>query len=385
MVHGKGSVAAIDELQGAARVQNKGAYGIAEAHPNAQAMWNGDLQNLLKSDEMKKAVKGAISTSTNRVALDRNGIAVRHPFAVDSGTGGLTLKPLTDEQATASGAIPGTRPMPNLPFWDEVKKNLDGAIGIYQRAGNNPAAADAIGLKNSLLTHLDSMVPPYKAARQGAASFAKAKDAVEAGQNLVNDSTIGVDDAFKMRLKMKPAEREMTKIGIVDALKKKLGNQKDAADLTRSFLTAPNARSKIGMFLGPDNMNTLLRARGEEATMAVNKNAVQGNSKTVQRAVQSGLVGLGGGVLYGAAGDHSPYDIGAASLATGLTAALGRHASNKFTERMSVEIARKLVSGSRDAFASAQRTLANNPKLIATVRSLGVPLSLIGIHETVGN
>lgn len=356
-----------DALLARARSVNDPAYQAAHAHQNAQVMWDDTLHGLAQSDLVRDAMKKAVSSSTNK-AVRQGQAPIRHPFTIDKQTGELSLG--------------NPNISPNLGFWDEVKRKIDDQINVFKRSGEKEAMADAVAIKNQLVSHLDNLVPEYGAARSGAAGFIKADNALDAGAKLVTDRSVTPDAAFRMYGKMNPAERELTKIGIVNTLKQRLGNLKDTTDLTTHLFTDPNSRGRLGIFLGDENMGRLGQHLKEEQLMSMTKNQVVGGSPTARRLKESALVGLGGGALYGAGtGD---FDIAHMGQAGGLLAA-GRFgskfATHKFEERMAMKIAEKLLSNSPAAYREASRLLAQNPHLLAVVRAMTAPLGVFGAQQ----
>src|SRR5690606_12201742 len=68
-------------IKDTARVVNKPAYDKAFNAPQAQAMWNGRLQQLMQAPAMQAAVRTATSRGANRAAVD-GFKAVRNPFVM---------------------------------------------------------------------------------------------------------------------------------------------------------------------------------------------------------------------------------------------------------------------------------------------------------------
>jgi hypothetical protein len=348
-----------------ARNVNDPAYDAAHAHPKAQMMWDGELEHLAQADIVRSAMKEAVRTGTN-AAVRQGQKPIRHPFSIDS-TGELHL------------ANPNVAP--NLAFWDRVKRKMDDAIGKLKRDGAKDAVAEATDIKRQLVEHIDGLVPDYKVARKGAAGFIGAENALDAGADLVNKK-IDPALAFKMYGKMNPAERELAKIGIVNALKKRLGDVKDVNDLTKHIFSDPNSRARLGVFLGDKNMGRLGQHLKEETLMQMTKNQVTGGSPTARRLKESALVGLGGGALYG--GATGDYDLGHMAQFGGALGAArfgGKLAVHKFEDRMAMKIAEKLLSNNPATYREASRLLAQNPHLLGAVRAMTAPLGVYGAQK----
>jgi len=112
------------------------------------------------------------------------------------------------------------------------------------------------------------------------------------------------------------------------------------------------------------------------------RSQVQGNSRTMQRAMSSALTGVGGGAIYGfGTGDHNPTHLSMAALLT----AGGRYGSHKVSEKLALEIAKKLTSSDNAAYIEAVTKIAKNPTLMAAVRAIQAPLTAYGTQQAVGS
>lgn len=347
-----------DGLLARARSVNDPAYRAAHTHANSQMMWDDQLARFAQADVVRGAMKKAVSTGTND-AVRKGAAPIRHPFSIDKTTGELTL------------ANPNVAP--NLAFWDKVKRKMDDEIGSLKRNGAKDAVAEAVDIKNQLVAHIDSLVPDYKSARRGAAGFIGAENALDAGAMLVNKK-VPTDVAFRMFTKMNDAERELARIGITNALKERLGEVRKRADLSKNLFNNPNAEKRLGIFLGDKNMGRLGNLLKNETLMNVSKDQVLGGSQTKKRFADAALSGLTGGALYSAGtGDTDPYHL---LTAGGLAGFGGKKIAHHYSERMAVEIARKLTSGNSKAYREASQLLTRNPHLLATVRALTAPLGI---------
>ena len=122
-----------------------------------------------------------------------------------------------------------------MQFWDHVKRNLDDKISALSRAGENSAARDAAQLRSALVNHLDELVPQYQAARQGAARFFGAENALEAGEKFLG-SRMTAAEGRRAFGQMSAQERDLFRQGFAAALIDKVNKTGDRV----------NVLSKIG-------------------------------------------------------------------------------------------------------------------------------------------
>lgn len=124
-----------EAIDNVARTVNRSAYARAHRDPRAQAMWDGGFEQLMQAPVVQEAARKATATGANRSAM-QGFTPVRRPFEFHD-TQSLTPRytQRTDPE--------GRRILPNLEFWDHVKRNLDDKINSLQRAGENSAARDA--------------------------------------------------------------------------------------------------------------------------------------------------------------------------------------------------------------------------------------------------
>lgn len=148
-----------EALEAQSRMVNSAAYKRAYSDPNAQKVYTEGLQDLMQSPSFRRAVNQVPRRSADRGAIE-GFKEIANPFSVNS-QGQYVLRQKANGELIA----------PNLQFWDQVKRNLDSQIGKAQRAGDKTTAADLMGLKNKLLSELDTAVPSFKNARQGASAF----------------------------------------------------------------------------------------------------------------------------------------------------------------------------------------------------------------------
>ena len=113
-----------DALRTAAQASNKTAYDAARSNPNARAIWNQPIKELMQSESFQKAIGQAELVGTDRAAV-AGYKAVRNPFQFNP-DGSYSPRQFKD----------GSRALPSLDFWDQVKRNLDSAINKAEGHGD---------------------------------------------------------------------------------------------------------------------------------------------------------------------------------------------------------------------------------------------------------
>jgi hypothetical protein len=138
----------------------------------------------------------------------------------------------------------------------------------------------------------------------------------------------------------------------------------DRANVTnRTFLNSPAAIDRIRIALGPDGARRIEAFIRLENMMQATKNAVTGNSKTMQRAVDAGIMGTGLGANL-ESGDWSPDSLGTMMIAGALAKAGRRSINTAIAERVGKLLASQDPQALRDAIQMAAR----NPGLLDAIR-----------------
>lgn len=312
-----------DALRNAASKSNDIAYTRARNNPNARAIWNQPIKELMQSDTFRAAINAAESRGSDRAAISGSK-AVKNPFTFGA-DGAIGLRKMPD----------GSTALPSLDFWDQVKRNLDGMIGTAKRAGDNTTVSDLMGLKTKLVSALDQAVPEYRAARQGASAFFGADDAVEAGRNFLL-STRQTPEAARAVAKMTKAERDAFSVGFSSELIDKIKTSRDRVNVINSVFGSPEAREKMAIALGPQKARDLEAYVRVEGIVDQLRGAVTGNSTTAKQLIAAGVLGGGAG-LWTSGGD----------VQTGLTwaavASLGRRGLQAMGKRVDDQVMKKVA------------------------------------------
>lgn len=329
-----------DALQTAARNANRPAYAAAYNAPAAQGVWDSSLEQLATAPIVQDAIKQASVTGRNAGAL--NGFApIKSPFKIDA-AGHVALG--TDAQ--------GNTVLPNLQFWDHVKRNLD-AVGTREAQQASRVLRD----------HLDQIVPSYATARAGAAKFFGAKDALEAGDQFVM-SRMANNDARQALGKMSPPERQLFSEGFADSLTRRVSEVGDRRAVINSlFLRSPASRERINLALGPQKAKELETFIRVEDLMDKARKAVTGNSTTARQLMELGIAGGSG--IYG-------METGDWKTSAGVIAALlARRGMAGIDRRVAQKVAEMLASPDPSIVHKGVQLVAKNGPLLQALRSVG--------------
>jgi hypothetical protein len=337
-----------ERIKVAAKAVNKPAYDAAFKSPQAQAVFTPSLQELMQSPSLRAAVAKVPERSADRGAV-QGFKEIGNPFSMNS-QGAYVLRRSAN----------GTMATPTLQFWDQVKQNLDSAIGVSKRAGDNQTVSDLMGLKTKLVGELDRIVPTYQGARQGASAFFGAEDAIEAGRNFAK-APRSVPEARKAFSKFTAPEREAFSTGYASELIDRIKTVGDRTNDINSILKNQSTRESIDLALGPQ------RAKEIEAYVRVEDLAdrlrgAMGNSTTARQLVELGIGAGGGFALTG--GDWK----GALSGALAMKGArfLGERADAKVMEN----VAKMLTSDNPASLRLAVQQAARNPSYMQALDKL---------------
>ncbi len=311
-----------DQIATQARASNRAAYDRAYSAPGAQAVWTPEIRDLFKSPDFLSAVRGATGTGANDAAISGQR-AILNPFVFHA-DGSVALKRLPG----------GGVAKPNLPFWDIVQRNLRSGSEKAFRAGDNLRGSQLAQMRTKLLGGLDTAVPEFQAARQGAAAAFGAEDALDAGRKFVSQR-MGIPEAKQAYMKFTPAEKKAFGVGFASSLIDKIGSVPDRVNVINTVFGSPAARQQVELALGKNAAAQLEQFVRVEDIMQLTKQAVQGNSSTAKQLIAAGVVGGG---LGGAFGGWDPRSIasGAFLLTAGRAGmrALGKSVDQKVMQRV---------------------------------------------------
>lgn len=305
--------AAIDSAQAIENPQN---YRTAMSDPRAANVFSNEISQVASQPIVKKAVDDAAKVFNNQV-------------------------------------------LPDLKFWDEVKRNLDSQIQVAYRQGDNNLAKNLKVQREKLVNSLDKQVPSYAQARDAASEFFGAENALAAGHNFsrnikdfnkLNELT----DALK---KYTPEQRELFAEGFASSIKMAMEKPGQAGPLLDKILQ-PSQFDKLQTALGKN--------RAEQIVGMLQTERLLDNMKNIQflEAAKGGYLNdlfasSGTGILSAFAhGDITTgMVVGAGTmLATGV-----RRAGLNFAERRVMNEAIKILeSGNPDTIQRISEMAAEN-------------------------
>jgi hypothetical protein len=335
-------------LKNAAAATNKPRYDAAMNSPRASFVWSQDIADLLQSPTFRSAVQAAESRGADKAAIA--GVkAVKNPFKFGA-DGSISIKVNPD----------GSRALPSLAFWDQVKRNLDGMIGTAQRSGDDALTADLTAMKQKLVGALDQTVPEYRAARAGAASYFGAEDALDAGKMFAN-KTRELPEAQKAFNAMNASEKQAFRVGFASEIIDKIKDARFRANVIDQAFGSPAKREMMELVFGKAKAKELeAYVRVEELADKL-RNSL-GNSTTARQLMELGI-GAGSGALL--TGGDWKGALGGAALVKG-----GRFLAQRADNKVMQEVAKLLTSSDP---ADLQRAVANaslSPKWMDALEGL---------------
>lgn len=330
------------------------AYRKAFSRPGAQSMWDDDFAQMANAPVVQQAIRMASVNAKNEAAK-------------------LGLKPPVNPfQFNKDGTVALSNPnfVPNLQFWDVVKKNLD------------KMGADGNAWSKVLRGKLDDAVPEYGEARGIAANFFGERDALDAGRKLAGKNVDPQVVAGLMR-KMDPAEKDLFREGFAsDWAGRVIGGFRDSRDITKAMFNSPNEREMARIVFGDAGIRKLQARMTLEAVMDGARRAM-GNSTTARQLIEAGLAG---GALAGYSSGWDPRTMlegaGAAAgtrkfLATEMAAG-ARHLIGKVDAKTAARVADLLTSDDPGKLAQGLRIMVSNQRVASGMRALADRLANAG-------
>ena len=338
-----------EALTTAARAANRPAY-LKAYQEGSGGIWDDGLEQISQAPIVQDAIRKATVTGGNDAA--RAGFTpVRNPFTFNRETGRMEL----------SADAQGNRAIPNLQFWDSVKQNLD-------RVGTR----DAQDFARVLREHLDTFVPSYRTARQGAMHFFNAENALEAGENFVS-SKLGNDQARAALARMTPNERQLFQDGFVSRYIDTLSEVGDRRTILNQIGQSPAARERLNMVLGPQRARELEATLRVEGIMDLARGSVQGNSTTARQLAELGFAGGAGSV-----GAYGAYNMDPAQMTYAAMAGALLGGKKAIDGRVAGRVAQMLVSNDPQTMLRGIRLLTNNNRMMDALRSTDRRIAAFG-------
>ncbi|RMI21369.1 hypothetical protein [Sinorhizobium meliloti] len=338
-----------DAIRTAARRANKPAYDAAYKAPAAQQMFSPRIQELMQSPSFRAAVDDAPRRSADRAAVE-GFKEIGNPFTRNS-QGAYVLKRSAD----------GTLVTPNLQFWDQVQRNLRSDMDKAFASGDRTTGAELKALRDSLVEELDTAVPQFRNARQGAAAFFGADDAVEAGKKFAGTPRL-VPEARKAFEKFTPAEKAGFQTGYASELIDRVKASGDRTNVINSVFKSQASRESLELVFGPQKAKAL-EAYVRVEDIADRLRGSMGNSTTARQLVELGLGAGGGYALSG--GDLTGAVIG------GLAVKGGRALQNRAENQVMQAVAKMLTSSDPNVIANAVTQAEKSPAFMKALEKIG--------------
>jgi hypothetical protein len=218
-------------------------------------------------------------------------------------------------------------------------------------------------------------VPAFKNARQGAARFFGAEDALEAGQKYVKTgSMLSTAEAQALVRKMSPAEQQLFAEGAKNEVAARVGKRGENRDINLLF-NNKDIRQRLQVALGP------ARAREFEAYLRVEKlvdqarPTVSGFSDTARLLGERGLAGGVSGTLMGVGTGMYTGDW-KTGVISGLVAGVLKRGGATVNLNVARRVAEMLVSDNPAVMRQGAAIVANNDRWMDALRHLDRPLGV---------
>lgn len=347
-------------IQQSARTTNQAAYRRAFQEHDGP-IWDESLSGLAQDPLMQSAIRrAAVSARTENTMQGYR--PMNNPFEFQPSTGNLTLRRDAN----------GRTMYPDLRFWDLVKRELD-------KQGTRESQSFA----RTLREHLDSVTQgpngqsSYAMARQGAAQFFGAENALEAGQNYVTQS-FATGETRRALAQMSQQERQLFQDGFVSRFVETLEQVGDRRSVLNQIAQSPAAREKLNLVLGRQRATELEAGLRVEGIMDLARGAIQGNSTTARQLAELGLAG-GATTAVGGYGiiNQDPQSMTIAAMSAALLA--GRRGVDA---RVARRVAEMLVSDDPKVLLNGIRMVARNQRFLDGLRSADRRIASVGAAET---
>ncbi len=359
---------AIDQTS---RAVNNAAYARAR-RDGAQGVGSPELERLAESDAVVAAMRTATAKARDEAIANRQGF-------YGSMNPRVTFTP--DGRIEFNRGATGAPNYPGLEYWDLVRRELSAVGETARRSGNDTEARRISSLARAMNEELDRLVPSYQQARQGAAAFFGAENALEAGQNYVLQNFANAATRRTLA-SMSPVERQLFQDGFVSRYIETLEKAGDRRNVLNQIADNPAAREKIEIALGPQRARELEARLRVEGIMDFARTAIQGNSTTTRQLVELGLAGGVGGGQYLTSGD--PSSIVSAMLVWG--ALRGQRAIGQgIDQRVAEQVARMLTSRDPQVLQRGIQLVARQNRLMDSLRAVDRRIAVTGGEQSGSN
>lgn len=278
--------------------------------------------------------------------------------------------------------------VPNVQALDYMKQGLDDIIAGRMRSGKM-GRKEARLLRQKLdevLAEVDAVVPEYARARAAYAGESKLLDAVQTGRKILRED---VRVSRKAVERMSEGEREMFRLGGIDAIRERVRESADGRDVVKVLFGTEDKRRTVRTLFpqgaeGTRQFDRFRRAMEQEAQMYATGAKVTGNSRTIARGqAVADLAGVNIGEALGTAGDvvtgnvpglaRRLTDAAGRKVAGGLARVRTRNAADEIAERLTLTPGTPEYKQFMDALARfALDRAARQQQSTVTARAFGV-------------
>lgn len=270
-------------------------------------------------------------------------------------------------------------PVPNLAYWDQVKRELQANVTTGMRSTDPKAVANVPLYQNAvteLTKELDSVVPAYGSARNKASELLGAETSLEGGyklaQNLASGSPFKVGEFMQSYKNLRPSEKAAFAQGAGRFMLQKANG--DMSSLIK-YMENPNVSKTMKGVLGEDKYNALYgKAVSANLMNSAEKfNFVSSSTGAKMKDLATDIVG---GIALTAptipasmaSGNLGLKLASGATVATGALAGIALNASERRVANKVVELA--FSKDPKDARALS-KLLADNYDAVNVARKLG--------------
>lgn len=233
-------------------------------------------------------ISGIIKTPIGQQGLQRAGARVQNQLGPD----GQPIDPTSlGFDFNDAGETMLTR-TPSFQQLDQFKQGLDDVINAgYDPISRQytPEAAQAIDLKNRLVSQIDSVNPAYKDARAAYAGPAADRAALQQGKDALR---LPPDAMNFQRQALGTSEQAQYGLGYRSGMAEQAGKTRYAVNPWETAYGTPQAQQKVGA-LFPEGADRFGRQYGLESQMAQTNNAVIGGSPTAERLISDANFDMG--------------------------------------------------------------------------------------------
>lgn len=348
-------------IEDTARTVNRGAYARAY-RDGSGGVWSPEIERLAGSDAVASAMQSAARKARDESIV--GGYGAMNPR--------ITFTP--DGRIQFNRGPTGVPTYPDLQYWDLVRRELsDAAIN----AGRGTAEARRLSqFARALNAELDQLVPSYNAARQGAASFFQAENALEAGQNYVTQNF--ANTATRQALaRMTPQERQLFQDGFVSRYIETLERVADRRSILNKIAETPGAREKLEIALGRQRAAELEAGLRVEGIMDMARTAIQGNSTTARQLAELGLAGGAGSI-----GAYGTYNLDPAQMTTAAVMGALLAGRRNIDHRVAQRVATLLTSNDPGAVTRGIQIVARNNRFLDNIRATDRRIAATGAQQS---